>query len=317
MDKKTNIEALLCKKQTNVLNSKEKHVLSEWRNSLTYDPNYEKQILATISILKTDEVLLKKYPLEQIETKETLLGKKRNWIPSIAALFTICLLVAFFGNYLIHTGKKIEIRTTNYQKKGQLPDGSTYILNSNSQISYAKNFNETREVYLYGQAYFDIKHQPDNNFQVHLPDKSIINVLGTQFLVNTKLKNQTQTYLINGRLLWQSASKKEKQIPAGEALNFNAKNQMWFPLQKDSISKIALWKNKPFTFKNKALNKIIVELSVYYDTKIILQNKGLKKEQITAQFSRDLSINELLKLLSTASNFEFYLDKSKQTWVLK
>jgi transmembrane sensor len=43
----------------------------------------------------------------------------------------------------------------------KLADGSTVLLNKNSHLDYPAKFTgKTREVYLTGEAYFDIKHDP-------------------------------------------------------------------------------------------------------------------------------------------------------------
>lgn len=318
MGKNTHIEALLFKKQTKELNPDELLVLSKWKNSDDFDPNYERQIISTITILKTDKQLLEKFPYEASSKGIESIKKKRNWIRSIAAFFIVALIGGFFWGYVSQSNATVRIIATNYQKKGTLPDGSTFILNENSEISFPKSFGkQSRRLSLKGQAYFDIHHNNEISFQIELPDQSEIKVLGTQFTVNTRHKKQIETYLIKGSLLWKNFSKKEKLMTSGEALYLHSDTQKWTPIKKESLPTIIEWKNKPFVFKNQTIAEIMLELSAYFNTEITSENTLLKNQKIRGQFSRDISLNEILELLSKASNFKYYNDQSTQTWVLK
>lgn len=67
-----------------------------------------------------------------------------------------------------------------------LPDSSTVLLHPNSSISYRKDFNKDgrREVYLSGQAFFNVTKNPDLPFFVY-SNELITKVLGTSFLVKS------------------------------------------------------------------------------------------------------------------------------------
>ncbi len=65
-----------------------------------------------------------------------------------------------------------------------LNDGSSIFLNPNSKISYAQNFNQgnIREVYLSGEAFFEVAKNPNKPFLVYA-NELIAKVLGTSFNV--------------------------------------------------------------------------------------------------------------------------------------
>ncbi len=59
-----------------------------------------------------------------------------------------------------------------------MPNGTTVWVNSDSKIWYADNFNsKTREVWLTGEAFFDVKHDSHHPFIIHA-DKINITDLG-------------------------------------------------------------------------------------------------------------------------------------------
>lgn len=88
---------------------------------------------------------------------------------------------------LVACSKTKLIEKTNQSDKPQLivlPDCSTIVLHPKSSISYAMDFgkNSKREVYLSGEAFFDITKNPDKPFFVYA-NELITKVLGTSFLI--------------------------------------------------------------------------------------------------------------------------------------
>ncbi len=82
-----------------------------------------------------------------------------------------------------------------------LADGTHIWLNSGSQLSYPSEFKtDSREVYLSGEAFFDVKANPNKPFYVITRDIKI-KVLGTRFNVSSYNEdNTTQTVLLKGKV---------------------------------------------------------------------------------------------------------------------
>jgi len=83
-----------------------------------------------------------------------------------------------------------------------LPDGSEVWLNAGSTLSYAENFAMTdeREVYLQGEAYFDVHHDKTHPFVIHTTDMDIRD-LGTVFNVKAYPDDPTtEATLISGAI---------------------------------------------------------------------------------------------------------------------
>jgi len=85
-------------------------------------------------------------------------------------------------------------------RRVELPDGSVVTLNANSELrSFRWKPGKPREVYLDGEAFFEITHQPDHaRFIVHTPDVSV-EVLGTTFNVSRR-HERTRVVLNSGRV---------------------------------------------------------------------------------------------------------------------
>lgn len=117
-------------------------------------------------------------------------------------------LVGYFGSIQQEepaiTESTQEFRTDYGEKISlNLSDGSVIILNANSHLRYLTTIKQGQdiEVWLKGEAYFDISHFEDSNqrsFIVHTSDGSV-EVLGTRFVVKTAPKG-TQTVLQKGKI---------------------------------------------------------------------------------------------------------------------
>jgi ferric-dicitrate binding protein FerR (iron transport regulator) len=86
------------------------------------------------------------------------------------------------------------------QKQVTLPDGSKVWLNSGSELSYNKYFTQApiKEITLKGEAFFDIKHDPNRTFIIHTRYMDIKD-LGTRFNVKAYDDDDNmETSLING-----------------------------------------------------------------------------------------------------------------------
>jgi hypothetical protein len=123
------------------------------------------------------------------------LSRGHHRILSYAAVFIILLLAGLFayprktpGSDKIVEGSSVigeMVKTVNLQSSPQmvtLEDGSTVILEPGSKIEYNEQFATCREVYLSGDAFFDVVKDPAYPFYVHA-NEITTKVLGTSFRV--------------------------------------------------------------------------------------------------------------------------------------
>jgi transmembrane sensor len=77
-----------------------------------------------------------------------------------------------------------EINNTDKPKLVALNDGSSVLLQPKSRISYPQSFTGTkREVFLYGEAFFEVAKNPDQPFFVYA-NGLVTKVLGTSFIIS-------------------------------------------------------------------------------------------------------------------------------------
>jgi transmembrane sensor len=136
---------------------------------------------------------------ENIERKETFIKPLWTRLSMIAASAAVIILIASWWFMPADTGSKVtysqlvassqnilleKSNTTSDPITLTLPDNSQIVLQPNSSVSYPKEFNlkKEREVYLTGEAFFQVKKNPDRPFLVYA-NELVTKVLGTSFTI--------------------------------------------------------------------------------------------------------------------------------------
>lgn len=137
---------------------------------------------------------------------EPLIVPMRNrarlgWIAGAAA--TVALLITGGLYFNVWRGSNLVAKTTTKGEKStfMMEDGTRVTLNADSKLEYAANFPEkSREVYLTGEAFFDVHGDAEKPFIIHT-DKMDIKVLGTAFNVKSYPNEaSTEATLLKGAI---------------------------------------------------------------------------------------------------------------------
>jgi len=188
-----------------------------------------------------------------------------------------------------------------------LADGTHIWLNSGSQLSYPSEFKtDSREVYLSGEAFFDVKANPNKPFYVITRDIKI-KVLGTRFNVSSYNEdNTTQTVLLKGKV----TTGKNKIF--AQTIDLMPGERMIYDKTKENISKdkvdvrlYASWVNGYLIFENVPITEVFKKLERFYNKEIVVDN-GL--EEITFSGKLDLkdNVTDVLDNISFASSVNVF-----------
>jgi transmembrane sensor len=214
----------------------------------------------------------------------------RFWRLPYAAALTVLLLAAGWL-YLNH--RTVRYRTPyGKQQHLTLADGSKVTLNANSEITFDRDFgkNGKREVWIRGEAYFDvakmIKAGNRVPFTVHT-DELNIEVLGTAFNI-TNRRGRTDVALEHGAVkltdphnaantLLLSPGEKATQITEAA------------PLQKEQVDvrEYSGWRNKTYHYKGRKLKELAEMIGDSYGIEVLIENETLKEETFTGSFPTD------------------------------
>ena len=129
---------------------------------------------------------------------------------SYAAGLAAVLLIGFILVKLVSTDTSLQ---TYASKLGvstpvELSDGSHIVLNSNSEIKFPQKFGRNnREVYFWGEAFFEIAPDPTRPFVIESGDARI-RILGTSFNLNARPESGTTEVVVNsGTVLFYHVDK--------------------------------------------------------------------------------------------------------------
>jgi transmembrane sensor len=223
----------------------------------------------------------------------------------------------------------------------ELPDGTKVCLNAGSTLKYSSDYNSlSRDIYLEGEAFFDVKKKPEMPFNVRTSEIDI-KVLGTAFNVKAYPDEATiETTIIRGtvNIVRAGSTKLEKAITLGinqkatfvkgmdeislskvdstnqKGKTNSKKNEMApqiLPLKeklkiddKADVNSLISWTNGILVFKSEPLESIAKKLERKYDVSVIFENEGLKKSKYTGLL-RDLTLEQVLEVIEFTSPIQF------------
>ena len=216
----------------------------------------------------------------KIQKKTKAPKSKVIFLRKFSAAASIILLFSL-GFYFFNSNSKITHKT-NYGEilNIKLQDGSDVTLNSNSSLSYYKN--ESRKVWLSGEAFFQVdkKVVTQAKFWVITKDLSV-EVYGTSFNVSTK-KEKTAVFLEEGNIWLKLKNGADKKMIPGNYISYSAEENkiledknIFNPIIKTS------WKDGSLFFENLSLEKAMEKIEETYGYSIVFKDDNSKNILIT------------------------------------
>ena len=231
----------------------------------------------------------------------------------IASAIALLVMVMFIWTYTNHKSRTewVEVRTTPHSQheRIKLPDGSFVELNASSSLKYPKKFvSESREVYLDGEALFDIVTQNGKSFVVR-SHRQLIHVLGTKFNVTDYSNdNYSITTLVRGKVQLQilgdnNESQDKIVLQPNQQLIFNKKSNESV-LTTVNTDDVTSWTTGVYSFQNESLEHIVNRLEKLYGITIIIPNETIKQKKYTGKFSSQQNINEIIQIINFKEQFD-------------
>lgn len=185
-----------------------------------------------------------------------------------------------------------------------LSDGSRVWLNSETELKYPVVFDEDkREVFLTGEAYFEVTKDVTRPFVVITPQTQTT-VLGTSFNVMAyQGEVQTEVTLVEGAVKVK-AGKRECQIIPGQQVTVD-NGSLEMAQQQINVSFYTSWKDGLFDFDNMALSDLCVKLSRWYDVNFFFRNQAAAEKRFTGAIKRSRSLQFMLDFVQKTSGVRF------------
>jgi transmembrane sensor len=185
-----------------------------------------------------------------------------------------------------------------------LSDGTKVWLNAESELRYPVNFRKTkRDVFLIGEAYFEVAHNKEAPFTVHIHD-SKVKVLGTKFNISGYEDQEfIATTLVEGSVEVNNLSQKELLKPGYQSIVNRGGDDI-------SVSEVdthlyTSWVEGVFEFEVTELEYIMAQLGRWYNVKFFFNEESLKHIRFTGAITRDKPIEFALKMIEKISDVDF------------
>lgn len=250
--------------------------------------------------------------------------RARRWM-GIAALALILLTGTVLYRYLNQrpaaasdqapvSAKTLKTENPSLVNKRQtihLPDGSTVVLNADSRLDYPSAFTgKTREIYLSGEAYFDIKHNPHKPFLVHT-GKITTKVLGTSFDIRAYPEDESiKVTVTRGKVQVLKENKSLGLITANQQISFSKKTEAYAEKVVDSKSFIS-WKPEEISFNDISMLDAAKKIEQRFGKTVEFTNPDIKNCRVTATFSEDDVLEEILIVICGVSKSNFIIQNNK------
>lgn len=319
-------EELIRKYHLGECSDAEKLAVEKWLDSEDFQMSYPEDADLNDEQQKGWAKLSTRYGIAQDQVSETPKDKKTHlnvklWIPVAACL---ALVFAFGLNHYFFSNKVQTADTLNTQvvnaKKGEkkhliLPDGTEVWLNSESTLSFPKEFTAVkRAVDLEGEAFFKVTKNPAKPFIISSA-RSTTKVLGTRFnLRDYQNEEKTELVVEEGKVRFSSKKTEAQLILTANQKGFIESNGALSAVQNiNSSRKFTDWKENRLVLDDITLQEIQPILERWYGVEIKIANKELYHQRYKGSFNNP-SLPEVLKSICFATRTTY--TQQHQTFIL-
>lgn len=256
-----------------------------------------------------------------------LLSKRKERRPKrhsryLASLILIGGMVGSWFIYMIGSDGSQESWLQKKTLPGQkatitLTDGSTVLLNSDSELIYPNGFDDKREVILEGEAFFMIAKDEKRPFSIK-SGKLITTVLGTSFNIKAFQNENIEVTVASGKV---KVSPEENSgilsDDANQALILTPNQQAvyhfagdYFGKEEVDASRYLAWREGIIKLDHLRFDEAAKVLERWYGVKIVLENDQIGNCVLIGGEFQNQSLHKILKTVELALgiSYEFTRD---------
>jgi len=211
---------------------------------------------------------------------------------------------------------EIKYNTINIPRGGEyqltLSDGTNVWLNAETTIRYPVAFaSNKREVFIRGEAYFEVTHNERQPFIVNT-GKARIRVLGTSF--NVRAYNDEaieRTTLVEGKVA-VSAEMEAKEftlLPNEQFSTTGAQSEV----RKVNVGQYIAWKDGRIYYENNSLGEILSDLSRWYNISVRYSDTTLAELRFSIDMKRYDDFSKFLEIIELTKKAKFEINENEIT----
>ncbi|WP_440133702.1 FecR family protein [Chitinophaga sancti] len=190
-----------------------------------------------------------------------------------------------------------------------LADGSQVHLNAFSRLRFPFAFNgSTRDVYLEGEAYFNIAPDAGHPFIVHTGAIDT-RVLGTAFNINAYSDSMVVTSLVQGSVSTARSHEPAVLLKPGMETVYSAGHSQVMRAFDENIT--LGWRKGEYTYYNQSLRSLDAVVRHWYGKTLVFEDTALTHKKLTGVIERDHPVTEFLDGLKKTSGISYYITAEK------
>ncbi|HEY4205180.1 MAG TPA: FecR domain-containing protein [Puia sp.] len=232
----------------------------------------------------------------------------RRWIYPAAAVFMFGLLIpAAWRVFSKRTVPAVTIAGTPKivppvpgevrRRVLHLPDGSTVTLNKKSRLDYAPGLaGAAREVFLTGEAFFDIVHAPGRPFLVHTGNITT-RVLGTSFNIKAYPSDRSvEITVAHGKVQVLEEKKNMGLLSDAQQMRLRT-DSILYELKKVDVTPVIAWRPREIRFDDITLSEVGKQVQQRFGKVLRFSNPSLGNCRVTATFYEDDDLDEIMTVI--------------------
>lgn len=325
-NKPLHIEETLAKYYDQTASEEEIGVIENWKKQSEENRHMAKQIhmllfssdiLNIMNLIDTEAALQK---ANRRIARKHIRNIYRTWVQRVAAILFLPLFITTFilyqrTNSLQPTAEMIEVRTNQGMTSSfYLPDSTLVYLNSGSTFSYPSRFSgNERNVYLNGEAYFDVIKDPNCRFVVTTPKGAKVEVFGTSFNMEAfEYTEHIVTTLIEGSIgfIYKQAGNLHRVVlKPGEKVTYHTEKENIQICNTNGVSESS-WKEGKIILSNTPFREALQMLEKHYNVEFIVRNKKFKNYAFTGTFMNQ-RLERVLEYFKASSHIQWRFIKDE------
>jgi transmembrane sensor len=273
--------------------------------------NTEQALQRTLSKIKSQTVTIAPTKAKSIYAWK--------WAAAAAAVFLLGGAFYFFNksSRIPVAGSQQWVKRSNGKATRsfiELADGSKIWLNAESRLTYPEKFKgDSREIFLEGEAFFDIATNAKRPFIIHLK-KGTIKVLGTSFNIRAYENEPVQTAVVTGKVAFIPRYEEAKKI--NDTIVITPDVKVSFTASSGTLIKgntigaeDKAWTEGRLIFRNATLEEIGASLERNFNKRVEFEANAPKQYRLTGSFHNN-SLEDIMYYLSKSKAFHYRISDS-------
>lgn len=268
---------------------------------------------------RIDNPAFKIHPTKYIDSNRYTFRKSTdNWFLKFTVAATISLfLIIVVYRYIQNDNDQMEIYQTGFSETLELVlwDGTEVVLNANSMIKIPNRRVEggVREVWLTGEAFFDVARSDlYKEFIVHTELIDVL-VLGTKFNVFTRGRRSFVELASGKVMLTNPVTNTRIEMEPGDHVLYETEFSQPV-IRKIDTDEVSAWRENLLIFRRTSLDEIAALLKSNYNLELIFTDRRTANHYFTGTVPSD---NLELLFTTLARTFDLEIEYMGNTIVIK